>query len=138
VKLKVIVVVLAITMLCNPVFGQNSAKDWNDQGGALNSQGKYDEAIQAYDKAIQLDPNYAKAWSNKGMALVNMGKLDEAIQAFDKAIWIDPSLSEAWYHKVNTLDKLGRHEEANKVLGEAIQLEIWISYISANLISSMY
>ena len=29
---------------------------------ALGNQGKYDEAIKAYDEAIRLDPNYAAAW----------------------------------------------------------------------------
>ena len=41
------------------------------------SQGKYDEAIKAYDEAIKLDPQYAMAWYNKGNALDNQGKYDE-------------------------------------------------------------
>jgi len=41
--------------------------------------------LQAYDKAIQLDPNYALAWSNKGIALGILGRNTEAIQAYDKA-----------------------------------------------------
>ena len=42
---------------------------WNNKGNALSTQGKYDEAIQAYDEAIRLDPNYATPWNNKGDAL---------------------------------------------------------------------
>ena len=38
-------------------------------------QGKYDEAIKAYDEAIRLDPNYAKAWNNKGNALDRPGQV---------------------------------------------------------------
>jgi tetratricopeptide (TPR) repeat protein len=41
---------------------------WNNKGDALLNQGKYDEAIQAYDKAIQLDPKFAAVWNNKGDA----------------------------------------------------------------------
>ena len=44
------------------------AKYWCDKGCALNSQGKYDEAIEAYDEAIRLDPDSAEAWNNKGDA----------------------------------------------------------------------
>jgi tetratricopeptide (TPR) repeat protein len=29
----------------------------------------YDEAIQAYDKAIEINPQYADAWNNKEKAL---------------------------------------------------------------------
>ena len=32
---------------------------WNNKGNALYDQGKYDEAIKAYDEAIRLDPKYA-------------------------------------------------------------------------------
>ena len=41
----------------------------------LISQGKYDEAIKAYDEAIRLDPNYAMAWNNKGDALNYSGQV---------------------------------------------------------------
>ena len=54
--------------------------------------GKYDEAIQCYDKAIEIDANYADAWNNKGNALDNLGKYDEAIQCYDSAIEIDANM----------------------------------------------
>ena len=37
----------------------NDAMAWNNKGHALDNQGKYDEAIKAYDEAIRLDPNFA-------------------------------------------------------------------------------
>lgn len=36
---------------------------WSESGG------KYDEAIEYYDKALQLDPNYILAWNNKQLDL---------------------------------------------------------------------
>ena len=44
-------------------------KSWYSKGSALYNLGKYNEAIQAFDKAIELDPDYAKAWCSKGTAL---------------------------------------------------------------------
>jgi tetratricopeptide (TPR) repeat protein len=43
---------------------QQTAEDWLNKGVALASQGKYDEAIKAYDEAIT-----AEDWLNKGLAL---------------------------------------------------------------------
>ena len=66
---------------------------WNNKGLALNSQGKYNESIEAYDEAIKLDPKYANAWNNKGNALQNQGKYDESIEAYDEAIKLDPKFA---------------------------------------------
>lgn len=51
---------------------QQTTGDWFDKGLALFSQGKYDEAVQAYDEAIRLDPSHAEIWVNKGLALRNL------------------------------------------------------------------
>ncbi len=44
---------------------QQTTRDWADKGMALEFQGKYNEAVQAYDEAIRLDPNYSPAKYNK-------------------------------------------------------------------------
>ena len=41
---------------------QNAA-GWDDKGNALKTQGRYDEAINAYNEAIRLDPNDIEAWN---------------------------------------------------------------------------
>ena len=42
---------------------------------------KYQEAIECFDKSIELEPNYSKAYENKGAALY-----EEAIKCCNKAI----------------------------------------------------
>jgi tetratricopeptide (TPR) repeat protein len=56
------------------------------KGDALDEQGKHDDAIQAYDRAIELNPKNAYSWNNKGYTLTQQGKYEKAIQAIDKAI----------------------------------------------------
>jgi tetratricopeptide (TPR) repeat protein len=46
---------------------------------------KYDEAIQAYDKAIELNPQFATPWYNKGLALKELGLITDANKVFSKA-----------------------------------------------------
>jgi tetratricopeptide (TPR) repeat protein len=69
------------------------------KGVALKNLGKHNEAIECYDKAIKIDPNYALAWNNKDLALYNLGKYNESIECYDKAIKIDPNYALARNNK---------------------------------------
>ena len=51
----------------------------------LFSGARFEEAIEAYNKAIEINPQYAKAWYNKGNALDELGKHEESLKALDKA-----------------------------------------------------
>ena len=61
-------------------------------GSVLQEQGKLDEAIEAYKKAISLKPDFAEAFYNVGGALHVQGKFEEAIEAYKKAISIKPEV----------------------------------------------
>jgi tetratricopeptide (TPR) repeat protein len=101
-----------------------SAEVWFNKGFALNSLGKYDEGIIAYDEAIRLNPYYAAAWNNKGIALDNQGKHDESIKAYDEAIRLDPNDADARNNKGTTLGRdLGNYDEAILAFDEAIRLD---------------
>lgn len=50
-------------------YQKETAKSWNDRGVDLYAQGKYDEALKCYDKAIELDPQFSLALYNKDAAL---------------------------------------------------------------------
>jgi len=79
-----------LVFLCVPAFGQMTANDWFDQGNALALQGNFSGAINAYEEAIRLDPQYFRAWNNMGFLLREVGRYDEALSAFDRAVEIDP------------------------------------------------
>ncbi len=40
-----------------------------NKGQALDAMKKFDQAIQCYDQAIQLDPNFADAWNYTGSVI---------------------------------------------------------------------
>ncbi|MCX6673110.1 MAG: tetratricopeptide repeat protein [Methanothrix sp.] len=105
-----------------------SAEVWFNKGFALSSLGWYDEALQAYDRAIEIDPNFAEAWNNKGTTLHKQDKYDEAIKAYDEAIRLDPEYVDAWYNKGNSLVDQGEYDEAIKAYDEAIRLDPKFAY----------
>jgi len=63
---KLAAIVLLLTLVILPTSGQQTAEEWLNQGIALGNQGKFDEAIQAFDEAIRINPQLAEAWYNKG------------------------------------------------------------------------
>src|SRR5690348_17882059 len=57
----------------------------------LAQQGKLAEAIQSYERLLQLKPEYAEAYNDLGNALVEQGKLPEAIQNYERALQLKRS-----------------------------------------------
>jgi tetratricopeptide (TPR) repeat protein len=97
--------------------------DWYNSGNFLYEDKQYQEAIVAYNKAIEINPKYASALYNKGTILHRLRKYEEAIKVYDEAIKIDPNSSLVWYNKGNALDELKQYQEAIKVYDEAIKID---------------
>jgi len=96
---------------------------WYNKGIVLDDLGRKEEALKAYDKAIEFKLNDHEAWNNKGIVLDDLGRKEEALKAYDKAIEFKPDKQEAWYNKGNVLNSLGRKEEALKAYDKAIEFK---------------
>jgi len=70
--------------------GSHNASAYYDQGNELRDLGKLQEALAAYEQAIQLDPDYADAYNGQGNALSELGRQEEALGAYKQAIRLDP------------------------------------------------
>ena len=101
----------------------SSAEAWFGKGNDLRVQDKYDEALMAYDRAIELEPLYAEAWNFKGVTFIGLGRYDEALQALDKAIELKPDYASAWADKGWVLNSEGKYNESIQALDKAIELE---------------
>jgi tetratricopeptide (TPR) repeat protein len=99
-----------------------SDKEWFNKGVELSKLGRYKKALRAFEKAIEINPQYAEVWFYKGFALGELGRHEEALEAFDKAIEINPQDDIAWFAKGVEFDVVGRYEEALKALDKAIEM----------------
>jgi len=71
----------------------SSVEGWRLLGMANFQAGRYTNAVRAYRRATQLQPDQAEFWSALGEALLmadGRGFPQEARAAFDKALAIDP------------------------------------------------
>lgn len=67
----------------------NQLDDWNrfsQEASERESAGQWDEALKAYEKALEIDPRYAELHYRMGRALLAQGRMGEASMAFQRAV----------------------------------------------------
>ncbi len=85
---------------------------WVETGSQLLDGGSYQEAMEAFDKALAKNASSYAAWMGKGESFFAMGKGIEALDCLNRSIQIMPFNSAAWYWKGNVLAYMGRYPQA--------------------------
>lgn len=99
------------------------ADRWFERGLELEQTGApYEEIIEAYQKAAELDPQSAGALVNLGTAFFNGHAWAEAEQQYLKALEIDPHYSLAHFNLGNLYDERGDSDNALHHYQEALKI----------------
>jgi tetratricopeptide (TPR) repeat protein len=85
---------------------------YNNRGVAYRVKANYGDAINDFNEAIRLVPDFANAFNNRGVAYRNMGDLDRAIADYDQAIRIKPEYFAAFYNRGLALADKGEYGKA--------------------------
>ena len=80
----------------------------NMEGILLHTEGRFDEAVKAFERAEALGNRGAT--SNKGNSLLDMGRIDEALRAHEIAVERNPGHAGAQYNLALTQLRLGDWE----------------------------
>ena len=93
--------------------GQAAAIGWFEKGCELDVDSRqWAEAAQAYEKAIELDPEYADAYCNLGAVRYNQGQRAAARRAFEACLSRSAAHVEANFNLANVLEEAGEDEQA--------------------------
>ncbi|MEH1859789.1 MAG: tetratricopeptide repeat protein [Nostoc sp.] len=84
---------------------------------------RYTEALQDFDRAIELDPKYEWAIASRGFTYRLMERYTEALQDFDRAIELDPKSAWAIAGRGQTYKSMARYTEALQDFDRAIELD---------------
>ena len=103
--------------------GELAAHAFFSIGCLLWEGGKAEKALEAYDTAIRLQPDYAEVYNNRGNIKNGLGSHDTALDDYDKAICLNPNFAEAYSNRGAAKFKLGKHDAALADLNAAILLK---------------
>ncbi len=82
-------------------------------GNALLAQGRAEEALQCYERALKLKRNSPDLIALKGEALAGLGRYDSAIEAFTASLAANPKAPEVLNGRAIAYSARGRLEQAN-------------------------
>lgn len=106
-----------------PEQRERDAEIWFQRGLAMEETGApIEHAIEAYEKAIDLNPNAAGALVNLGTIDYRRGKLRSAEQYYQRAATVDPNYALAQFNLGNLYDELGNATGAQKHYHRALEL----------------
>lgn len=92
-------------------------------GTVYGLQGRIDEAIEEYRKALALDPNLAHAHNELGRLYLRQGRLPDAVASLQRAVALDSTLAAARYNLSTAYARAGRRAAAAAEMQKFKELE---------------
>ncbi len=100
---------------------------------------RLDEALDAYEQVIALEPERATAWERRAMVLSRLGRLEEALQSCQRAVELAPMMKDGWSRLTGLLTELKRYEEALAAYDRwlALESDVWVYRSKAELLQKL-
>jgi tetratricopeptide (TPR) repeat protein len=129
-KLNAIVIVI-IALLAVPVLAQtdefgDSAADpvkLFEKGQSAHARGELEKALEYYEQAIKVRPEFPEAEFQRGNAFASLARLDEAEAAFRRAILLKKNWSLPYSALGAVLLRRDRDGDAATILNQALALD---------------
>ncbi|XP_013114484.1 small glutamine-rich tetratricopeptide repeat-containing protein beta [Stomoxys calcitrans] len=94
-----------------------------NEGNRLMKDGKYNEALLQYNRAITYDPKNPIFYCNRAAAYIRLGDNEKAIVDCKSALVYNPNYGKAYGRLGIAYSNLGKYEEAQQAYAKAIDLE---------------
>jgi tetratricopeptide (TPR) repeat protein len=136
VKKITLVIVFLMSVGVSALYAQGAicdpAVNYLVQGNEFYAQGQYNEALGAYECAIQLDSNNAAAYNGRGNVKRQLQDYAQAIVDYNKAIELDSSIAIFYNNRGWSYYNLGNLDLALDDFNEAITLDDQLAYAYNN------
>ena len=99
-----------------------TAEDYFMRGNAYYEAGAYPQALEAYNRSLELKPDNLDALNNRGMTLDELKRYEEALKDYSRALELRPDFPEVLNNRGIILRKLERYDDALKDYSRALKL----------------
>ena len=106
----------------HPIY-EKTTEEYILEGNQYYQKYKFEKAIEAYEKAIEIDLDSDIACYNIGLAYAKLSKFEKAIEAYEKAIEIKPDSHEAYYNMGVAYFRLGKYQKEIEAYKKAIEIK---------------
>ncbi len=103
-------------------FDGRNADAWFNLGRLYQDSGKAAAALDCWQHAVALKPDFAEARSRLGMALADQGRLDQAVVHYQQALRLQPNDIDSHYNLGNALAALDRLDQAVLCMNQVLRL----------------
>ena len=92
-------------------------------GVSYQESNRCEDAINFFDKALKIKPDFVEALNNKGYALYNLRKYNEVIEWYDKALKINPKLTSTLNNKGLYFKNKRNYNESIEYFDKALEIK---------------
>jgi TolB-like protein/lipopolysaccharide biosynthesis regulator YciM len=104
---------------------EGNADAHSAMGETMRQQGRYEEALTHYRRALEIEPNHAWSVAETGETLgsFGLGRMDEAVPWLERAVALEPATGWMLNSLADNYRQLGALDEADKLLERAMRLD---------------
>ena len=112
---------------------QKTEELWKETGDAHANAGRYLEALEAYNRALELNADSVDIYNSRGFVYLQLGQYQQAIEEYDHAIELYPANAAAYSNRGFTYFRLTAYQQAIADYEHAVTLnpndaEVYMRY----------
>lgn len=92
-------------------------------GCARMGQNKFEQALESFNRVVELDGRYVSGHFNRGIALLRLARYEESIESLDEVIRLDPGNLEAWCSRGVACNYMNRYVDATESLQKVVDIQ---------------
>ena len=120
---RIILILASIIVFFSAVLEAGDERDLFRKGSNFANKGDYDRALECFNEAIQINPEYIAAYLAMAIVCVNKKIYYKAIESLNNIIYLNKKNANAYYILAMV------YEEVNDTFGA---IDAWNNYLELN------